>query len=189
MSEITSYYSSIVKLISLYSDSLIELVHQQGNNYIDLLHNFGVYLLNNGEYGLYIGEYSGDERNGNGKWLVFAANVAEDDTSCVMYQGKWKNKNGEMIALNSTSIISGNVVDGLWDGEVTISEIIPNLQNGSNEHIIWNGNCHNGKYEALKYDDLNSEYPIVFGITNNGEELHTTEKELNKAFPNSCTPA
>ena len=49
MSEITSYYSSIVKLLSLYSDSLIELVHQQGNNYIDLLHNFGVYLLNNGD--------------------------------------------------------------------------------------------------------------------------------------------
>lgn len=103
-------YYSVVDSISknIHGDS-----YRNGFIYDNGSYKIGIYYKSFG-YGpmIYIGDYEGDQRSGNGIWF----------SAITVNKGEWKNDapNGyqeSTVVPGGTRI--GNVIDGLWDGIVT----------------------------------------------------------------------
>ena len=87
----------------------------------------GFYLYGENEYYTYIGEYEGDIREGFG--CIIASNVSDfvhGTLECYVAYGDWEDDkpNGYMEVIKDNNIgkytyQKGNVVDGIWNGDVT----------------------------------------------------------------------
>jgi len=87
----------------------------------------GVYEVNSKRYGnymIYFGDYNGDIREGSGVWLghyegqnYFAKGIwANDKPNGEMQIREWHSNLDASVMYR---VITGNVVDGLWNGDVT----------------------------------------------------------------------
>ena len=123
-------------------------------------------IYENGKY-LYFGDYDGEERSGNGTWYI-----ADDEDICVA-RGEWSNDkpNGKQIekSAHHNSSAEGNVVDGLWDGEVEYiirdTSFIPNAPD-TLTHIL---KYHMGIAEVQGIEKV--------GEDQHEEEIHSYGKE------------
>ena len=133
--------------------------------------NIGFYKVNDdryGEYMLYFGYYSADgQREGKGDWFgaycgnnYHARGEWKDDTP----QGYWKIKewNGDLNMNVNYRSITGNVVDGLLDGEVEWSFYFDNKYNlimrrcvfDRGKWVITSGPDKDGCYRSAAGQDL-----------------------------------
>ena len=143
-------YMKSDKYKSLISQEYIELDKKYETDYGTL----GGYA---GGAGLYFGDYDGEDRSGNGAW--YQSN--EYDTFVV--RGSWSGdmpngKQEEIYQSNQNegkTIIQGNVVNGLWDGEVT--------EHYTRDDVTFPIMFHNGKPEVIDTNEHGAVVSRIYG--------------------------
>ena len=143
-------YMKSDKYKSLISQEYIELDKKYETDYGTL----GVYA---GGAFLYFGDYDGEDRSGNGAWYQsneYGAFVVRGSWSGDMPNGKQKeiyqsNQNGQK------TIMQGNVVNGLWDGEVT--------QHYTRDDVTFPIMFHKGKPEVIDTNEHGTVVSRIYG--------------------------
>lgn len=129
----------------------------------------GIYRINDevfGDYMIYYGDYAGDARSGHGYWIGYYNGNNHLD------EGEWVNDkpNGyhsikewynQLVEGTTYRVLSGNVVDGLWDGEMQWG--FETINGGVN---IWNVTFHNGILEAK---GKNFDGKFIMGTNGSGD--------------------
>ena len=79
----------------------------------------GVHMYD-GEYWIYIGEFSGQIRNGHGVWFPLQGELSDIG---YRFEGEWRddlpNGNGTIYAYSGKR--AGSLVNGLWHGQITVT--------------------------------------------------------------------
>jgi tetratricopeptide (TPR) repeat protein len=131
----------------------------------------GVYEVNSDKYGnymVYFGDYVGDSREGTGVWLGYY------EGQNYFAKGLWSSDmpNGEtqirewysMLAEDVTyRIISGNVVEGLWDGDVIWS-----FERGSEPMHIFPVKFEKGHWVVIEIDDDREDGETEYIVSKSG---------------------
>ncbi len=131
----------------------------------------GVYVID-GKHYLYYGDYNGEMREGNGVWINEYNDESEYNSPFTTSTGEWKNDlpNGHQRVVEEPSAIKvennyvylsrieGNVVDGLWDGEI-VSEYKGGVHGSGDE---WFSSFSKGNVTVIKEDRaLSPDMPFV----------------------------
>ena len=117
-------------------------------------------LCNEGKF-LYFGDYDGEIRAGNGIWY----SISSAENSQYVARGEWRNDkpNGNQLGKwkdnnMSNHEMEGNVIDGLWDGQV-----IDRFDDEQGRVWDWTVIFHMGHVEVLDTNEKGAVVSQVFG--------------------------
>lgn len=153
----------------------LEQVHRISTEYGEI----GIYQVDSqsfGNYMIYYGEYEGDSRQGQGVWLGYYEGnnyMAQGPWEADMPQGgfvvrEWYGKLAEDV---THRVISGNVADGLWDGNIDWT-----FEHSDQPTDIFPVSFENGKWIIIRQED--DEY--VVSETGNRGSMHVYQEDLDE---------
>lgn len=155
----------------------LEQVHRISTEYGEI----GIYQVDSETYGhymVYYGEYEGDSRQGHGVWLGYHEGInymAQGTWEADVPQGdlvvrEWYGKLADDVVMYR--VISGNVADGLWDGNVEWKfEIVDLLME------IYPVSFENGKWIIIRREGAN----YIVSETN-GVSMFISQEEYDELW-------
>ena len=171
----------VTKFLTNRMDDLIRICDDHDGTYADPKNGFGVYNIR-GQYYLYLGEFNGNARQGHALWLQFYRNT-DNVPEFVRFDGEWEHDlpNGSMVQTYSAqpNKMVGNVVNGLWEGEVY--NTIPNQDTGELATFI--ETYYDGKLDILRSDgDSDAPYACAVAVDNPDRYMWYPEEVVNATY-------
>ena len=106
---------------------------------------------------VYFGDYEGEARSGKGTWYI----PDTAGTSQYVARGDWSNDkpNGEQVEKQLPDyVMHGTVINGLWDGEVSLQ-----FTGENGELLDWPITFHHGSVEIVDTNDHGSVISKIYG--------------------------
>jgi tetratricopeptide (TPR) repeat protein len=134
-------------------------------------------LYENGEC-LYYGDYDGEQRSGQGAWYgsgsYYAVGAWADDkpNGAQKVSKSWKED-----GRNDTYFQEGTVVDGVWNGDVILTE----TYRSENVTYAWSISFDMGKYVVLGTGAPEEDHPYLIGrsLDENAGGMVASQEELD----------